>query len=175
MAENNNTIHLSGIVINFLEIWKTSTEDNNKVESTLQEIRKKIKFPPYYQYDKLDKSHSSVIFYLKLQKKGELLQTYNRAKNELGFSKISRTYGYENINHEDTLHVEKKLAKLEEHSSKRNQFIDKRFDPMTQSMVENFIKEHNLQNSQVWLQNIREILETLHEGVKDNPRIFELD
>src|SRR4051794_30815512 len=60
-------------------------------------------------------------FWLK-KRKGELLQTYDRVENELGFSKISRTYGYESmykdLNHEDAEHVEKQLANLEEKSSK---------------------------------------------------------
>ncbi|RHZ47780.1 hypothetical protein Glove_567g27 [Diversispora epigaea] len=153
------------------------------------------------------------------KRKGELLQTYDRTENKLGFSLIPKTYGYENmykdLNHEDAENVEKKLAKLEGQSSKvirdiieaskgkshiillrkdledlrkflfimnyrnpyrRIQYTDKIFDPITWSMVENFMKEHNLQSPpEVWLQNVREILESPHEDVKDNPRIFVLD
>ncbi|RHZ47777.1 hypothetical protein Glove_567g22 [Diversispora epigaea] len=157
-------------------------------------------------------------FWLK-KKKGELLQTYDRTENELGFSKISKTYGYENmykdLKHEDAEHVEKKLANIEGQSSKVirdiieaskeksditllrkdlqdlrkflfimnyrkphrwDQFTNKRFDPVTLAMVENFMKERNLQSTQeVWLQNVREILETPHEDVPNNMRIFNLD
>ncbi|CAG8682389.1 9855_t:CDS:2, partial [Dentiscutata heterogama] len=39
-----------------------------------------------------------------------------------------------------------------------------------------FMQEHNLQNSQeVWLQNVREIIDTPHNDVKDNTRIFPID
>ncbi|CAG8457570.1 11955_t:CDS:2 [Diversispora eburnea] len=59
---------------------------------------------------------------------------------------------------------------------RRNQFANKIFDPPTLNMVENFMKERNLQSTrEVWLQNVREILETPHEDVPDNPRIFSLD
>ncbi|CAG8457637.1 11959_t:CDS:1 [Diversispora eburnea] len=59
---------------------------------------------------------------------------------------------------------------------RRIQYTDKIFDPITWSMVKNFMKGRNLQSPlKVWLQNVREILETPHEDVKDNPRIFGLD
>ncbi|RIB23413.1 hypothetical protein C2G38_2072869 [Gigaspora rosea] len=155
----------------------------------------------------------------KSKKKGESLQTYDRANDKLGTSLIARIYGdtnmYEDLNHDDKMRVEKKLAVLEEKASKvirdiietsqmksqiillrknladlrkflfimnyrkpfrRNQFADKRFDIVTGSMVGSFMQEHNLQNSQeVWLQNVREIIDTPHEDVKDNTRIFSVD
>ncbi|CAG8716918.1 25992_t:CDS:1 [Dentiscutata erythropus] len=155
----------------------------------------------------------------KSKRKGEFLQTYNRANNQLGTSLIARIYGYtnmyEDLNNNDTMHVEKKLSILEEKASKvvrdiietsqtksqivllrknladlrkflfimnyrkparRNQFADKRFDIATWSMVESFMQEHNLQKSQeVWLQNVREIIDTPHEDVNDNTRIFPVD
>ncbi|CAG8771315.1 9904_t:CDS:1 [Dentiscutata erythropus] len=155
----------------------------------------------------------------KSKKKGEFLQTYDRANDQLGTSLISRIYGdtnmYKDLNHDDTMRVEKKLAILEEKASKvirdiietsqtksrivllrknisdlrkflfimsyripfrRNQFADKRFDIVTWSMVESFMQQHKLQNPQeVWLQNVREIIDTPHEDVKDNTRIFFVD
>ncbi|CAG8509599.1 hypothetical protein C2G38_2072864 [Gigaspora rosea] len=155
----------------------------------------------------------------KSKRKGEFLQTYDRANDQLGSSLIARIYGdtnmYEDLNHDNKMHVEKKLAVLEERASKvikdvietsqmnsqivllrknlndlrkflfimdyripfrRNQFVDKRFDIVTWSMVKSFMQEHNLQNSQeVWLQNVREIIDTPHEDVKDNSRVFLVD
>ncbi|CAG8455068.1 21252_t:CDS:1 [Dentiscutata erythropus] len=155
----------------------------------------------------------------KSKKKGESLQIYDRANDQLCISLIARIYGdinmYKDLNHNDAMRVEKKLSILEEKASKvvrdiietsqmksqivllrkdladlrkflfimdyrkpsrRNQFADKRFDIVTGSMVENFMQEHNLQSSQeVWLQNVREIIDTPHEDVKDNTRIFVVD
>ncbi|KAF0501270.1 hypothetical protein F8M41_020049 [Gigaspora margarita] len=156
---------------------------------------------------------------LKSKRKGESLQTYDRANDKLGTSLIARIYGdtnmYEDFNHNDKMRVEKKLAVLEEKASKvirdiiepsqiksqiillrknladlrkflfimnyrkpfrRNQFADRRFDIVTGSMIESFMQEHNLQNSkELWLQNVREIIDTSHEEIKDNTRIFYVD
>ncbi|CAG8767003.1 16021_t:CDS:1 [Cetraspora pellucida] len=156
----------------------------------------------------------------KEKKKGESLQIYDRAKDQLDFSLVAKTYGdinmYKDLNHDDTMRVEKKLANLEEKASnvvreiiieasqaksqivllrknlydlrkflfimnyrkpyRRNQFANKNFDTATWSLVETFMQEHNLKNSQeVWLQNVREILDTPHEDVEDNPRVFSVD
>ena len=47
---------------------------------------------------------------------------------------------------------------------------------MTLSMVEEFMRQHKLKRPQdVWLQNIREMLETSHNDIKDNEKIFWLD
>ncbi|GBB90544.1 hypothetical protein RclHR1_17530002 [Rhizophagus clarus] len=60
--------------------------------------------------------------------------------------------------------------------SRWSQFTEKKFDIATWNLVEEFMKEHKLQIAQeVWLQNIREILETPHEDIKDNSRIFFVD
>ncbi|CAG8716924.1 25993_t:CDS:2 [Dentiscutata erythropus] len=59
---------------------------------------------------------------------------------------------------------------------RRNQFADKYFDIETWSMIESFMQKHNLQNPQeVWLQNVREIIDSPHEDFKDNTRIFSVD
>ncbi|CAG8490418.1 14385_t:CDS:2, partial [Racocetra fulgida] len=109
----------------------------------------------------------------KTKKKGESLQIYDRAKDQLGTSSIARTYGYinmyEDLNDDDTMCVEKKLATLEEKASKE-------FDFITWAAVESFMQEHNLKNSlEVWLQNVREILDTPHEDVEGNSRVFFVD
>uniref|UniRef100_A0A1D1YZY9 Myosin-14 n=1 Tax=Anthurium amnicola TaxID=1678845 RepID=A0A1D1YZY9_9ARAE len=153
------------------------------------------------------------------QRKAELLQTYDREKNQLGVSLISKTYGhwnmYKDLNNEHVMHVEEKLSKLEGQASKtiqdilkasqvqnqvvllrkgledlrkflfvmnyRNghrwsQYANENFDSVTKSMVKTFMREHNLQRpEEVWLQNIREILDTPHEKVKDNQKIFFID
>ncbi|CAG8585982.1 2605_t:CDS:2 [Cetraspora pellucida] len=126
----------------------------------------------------------------KTKKKGESLQIYDRDKDQLGISSIARTYGdinmYKDLNHDDTMHVEKKLANLEEKASKVvrdiieasqiNGQIDNRFDIVTESMIKSFMQEHNLENPQeVWLQNVREILDTPHEDVETNLRVFPVD
>nr|CAG8602399.1 2600_t:CDS:1 [Entrophospora candida] len=122
---------------------------------------------------------------------------------------------YKDFNHEDAMHVEEKLAKLEGYASKMirdilkasqvenqivllrrdlsnlrkflfimnyrkphrwSQFTMKKFDFATLPLVEDFMRQHKLQHSrEVWLQNIREILDTPHEDIKNNPRIFSID
>ncbi|KAF0483163.1 hypothetical protein F8M41_023331 [Gigaspora margarita] len=154
------------------------------------------------------------------KKKEESLQIYDRAKDRLGISPIARTYGginmYKDLNHDDTMHVERKLANLEEKASKvvkdiiieasqtngkiillrknladlckflfimnyRNpyrkiQFTNNDFDIITRPLVERFMQEHNLNHPQeVWLQNVREILDTPHEDVQNNLKIFPID
>ncbi|CAI2178047.1 10662_t:CDS:1 [Funneliformis geosporum] len=155
----------------------------------------------------------------KRQRKAELLQTYDREKDQLGVSLISKTYGnpnmYKDINNEDAMHVEEKLSKLEKRASEtirnivktsqmenqvvlfrrdledlrkfifimnyRNgqrcfQYTNDIFDRPTKSMVKAFMHQHNLQRpAEVWLQNIREILDTPYSEVKDNQKIFYLD
>ncbi|CAI2185524.1 2692_t:CDS:1 [Funneliformis geosporum] len=60
--------------------------------------------------------------------------------------------------------------------SRWSQFAENRFDNLTWSMVENFMQQQKLKIAQeVWLQNIREILETPHEDVQNNLQIFSLD
>ncbi|CAG8821556.1 12683_t:CDS:2, partial [Racocetra fulgida] len=115
-----------------------------------------------------------------------------------------RTYGdinmYKDLNHNDTMRVENKLSKLEEKASKvvkdiietsqsngqivlfrknvadLRKFTDNKFDIVTRTMIEKFMREHDLKNPQeVWLQNVREILDTPHEDVEDNPRVFMVD
>ncbi|CAG8739465.1 6022_t:CDS:1, partial [Racocetra persica] len=58
----------------------------------------------------------------KERKRGESLQIYDRAKDQLDISLIKRTYGdinmYKDLNHNDTMRVENKLSKLEEKASK---------------------------------------------------------
>ncbi|KAG9302082.1 hypothetical protein G9A89_021126 [Geosiphon pyriformis] len=148
-----------------------------------------------------------------------LLQIYDRKIGQLGISLVAKTFGYLNmykdLNHEDAMHVEDKLSKLEEKASKvvrdiikasqvesqivlvrrdlsnlrkflfvmnyRNrhrwaQFSNESFDILTLLMVKKFMREQKLKKPQeLWLQNIREILETPHEEIKDNLRIFTLD
>ncbi|CAB4481612.1 hypothetical protein RhiirA5_448560 [Rhizophagus irregularis] len=155
----------------------------------------------------------------KNRRKAELLQTYDRNKDQLGVYLISRTYGYQNmykdLNNKDVMHVEERLAKLERRASEtihnivkasrvenqvvllrrdlgelrkflfimnyRNcqrwsQFTDEKFDSITLSMVKTFMQQHNLQKpKEVWLQNISEILDTPHEEVGNNQKIFSID
>jgi hypothetical protein len=60
--------------------------------------------------------------------------------------------------------------------SRLAQFTEKKFDIATWTLMENFMKEHNLKIAQeVWLQNIREILETPHMEIENNSRIFWVD
>ncbi|RIA89091.1 hypothetical protein C1645_738901 [Glomus cerebriforme] len=57
-----------------------------------------------------------------------------------------------------------------------SQFTSERFDSATRLEVKNFMKQYNLQRpEEVWLQNIREILDTPHSEVKDNQKIFSID
>ncbi|CAG8504272.1 13045_t:CDS:1 [Acaulospora colombiana] len=152
-------------------------------------------------------------------KKGELIQTYDREKDQLGISLIKSTYGYwdmyKDLNNKDVMHVEEKLSKLEGSASKtikdilkasqeqnqvvllrkyledlrkflfimnyRNdhrwfQFTEDKFDNLTWLKVKDFMRRHNLKRTEeVWLQNIREILDTSHREVKDNEKIFTID
>ncbi|CAG8703980.1 14898_t:CDS:1 [Acaulospora morrowiae] len=56
------------------------------------------------------------------------------------------------------------------------QFTGDNFDFITRSMVNDFMQQQNLQRpEEVWLQNIREILDTPHWEVKDNMKIFKID
>ncbi|CAG8518434.1 14504_t:CDS:1 [Acaulospora morrowiae] len=153
------------------------------------------------------------------RRKAEILQTYDRKKEQLGTSLIGETYGYRDMykdfNNNDVMHVEEKLSKLECRASKtikdileasqeqnqvvllrkdledlrkfifimnyRNghrwrQFTGANFDPSTRSMVKDFMQQQNLKRpEEVWLQNIREILDTPHHEVKDNMKIFKVD
>ncbi|CAG8729855.1 14054_t:CDS:1, partial [Acaulospora morrowiae] len=153
------------------------------------------------------------------RRKAEILQTYDREKDQLGTSLIGDTYGYQDmykdLNNKDVMHVEEKLSKLEGMASKtikrileesqeqnkvvlfrknlealrkfifimnyRNghrwrQFTSDNFDPFTKLMVKEFMQRQNLKRpEEVWLQNIREILDTPHHEVKDNMKIFEID
>ncbi|CAG8471706.1 135_t:CDS:1 [Ambispora leptoticha] len=152
-------------------------------------------------------------------KEEALLQTYDRTVGQLCVSLTAKNYGYTNmykdLDHQDVMHVEDKLSKLEGRASKtirdiitasqkenqiallrrdlgdlrkflfimnyRNrsrwsQFANEKFDVMTKLLVKNFMHEHKLKSArEVWLRNIREILDTPHEDVKDNMRIFDLD
>ncbi|CAJ0763762.1 2758_t:CDS:2 [Entrophospora sp. SA101] len=57
-----------------------------------------------------------------------------------------------------------------------SQFTMKKFDFATLQLVEDFMRQHKLQHTrEVWLQNIREILDTPHEDIKNNSRIFFID
>ncbi|KAG9300651.1 hypothetical protein G9A89_023449 [Geosiphon pyriformis] len=152
-------------------------------------------------------------------KEEALLQVYNRAIGQLDVSLAAKTYGYQdmykNLNHENAMHLEEKLAKLEEkcstvvrdiikasqvksqvvllrrdlenlrkflfimsyrNRSRWSQYANEDFDLFTWSMVIDFMRQNNLKKAQeVWLQNIQEILETPHEEIKDNLRIFLID
>ncbi|CAG8665941.1 4351_t:CDS:1 [Funneliformis caledonium] len=56
------------------------------------------------------------------------------------------------------------------------QYANDKFDIPTKLMVTTFMQQHNLQRpAEVWLQNIREILDTPYSEVKDNEKIFDLD
>ncbi|CAG8663113.1 12187_t:CDS:1 [Acaulospora morrowiae] len=153
------------------------------------------------------------------RRKAEILQTYDREKDQLGTSLIGETYGYRDMykdfNNKDVMHVEERLSKLEGIASKtikyilkesqeqnqvvlfrknledlrkfifimnyRNdnrwrQFTGDNFDPITKLMVKDFMQQQNLKRpEEVWLQNIREILDTPHHEVKDNMKIFKVD
>ncbi|RIA89097.1 hypothetical protein C1645_825339 [Glomus cerebriforme] len=57
-----------------------------------------------------------------------------------------------------------------------SQFTNEDFDSATGLEVKNFMKQYNLRRpEEVWLQNIREILDTPHSEVKDNQKIFTID
>jgi uncharacterized protein YxeA len=57
----------------------------------------------------------------------ERLQTYDRKGNRLGFSFIRKTYGrknmYKDLNHDDVMHVEDKLSKLEGQGDKHQKWF----------------------------------------------------
>ncbi|CAG8620956.1 11475_t:CDS:2, partial [Ambispora gerdemannii] len=121
-------------------------------------------------------------------KEEALLQTYDRTFSQLGVSLIAKTYGYanmyKNLDHEDVMHVENKLGKLEEQASKVVRDIMKASQVESQIVLlrrdledlQKFMQQHKLQIAQeVWLQNIREILETPHEDIKADLRIFLAD
>jgi hypothetical protein len=60
--------------------------------------------------------------------------------------------------------------------SRWSQFTDGNFDPATDSLVKSFMQQHKLKSAQeVWLQNIREILDTPHTEIKNNSKIFSVD
>ncbi|CAG8736264.1 34531_t:CDS:1, partial [Gigaspora margarita] len=58
----------------------------------------------------------------KSKRKGEFLQTYDRVNDQFRTSLIARIYGdtnmYEDLNHDNKMYVEKKLAVLEKRASK---------------------------------------------------------
>ncbi|RHZ71994.1 hypothetical protein Glove_248g33 [Diversispora epigaea] len=57
-----------------------------------------------------------------------------------------------------------------------SQFINGNFDAGTLPIVKEFMQEYKLQSTrEVWLQNIREILDTEHNKIKDNLRILKPD
>ncbi|CAG8546830.1 1548_t:CDS:2 [Diversispora eburnea] len=114
-----------------------------------------------------------------------LLQTYDRTLGQLGTSLIGKTYGYTNMykdfDHEDMMPVENKLATLEMQASKVIHDIVRASQKesqvvLTLPIVEKFMLECKLQSTrEVWLQNIREILDTKHKDIKDNLQILKPD
>ncbi|CAG8460524.1 1248_t:CDS:1 [Paraglomus occultum] len=60
--------------------------------------------------------------------------------------------------------------------SRWSQFADEKFDFMTRALLQKHMEEHKLKKAhEVWLQNIRGILETPHKNIKDDSRIFSVD
>ncbi|CAG8629600.1 9054_t:CDS:1 [Paraglomus brasilianum] len=57
-----------------------------------------------------------------------------------------------------------------------SQFADEKFDSTTWALLQKHMEEHKLKKAhEVWLQNIRGILETPHNDIKDDSRIFSVD
>ncbi|CAG8655007.1 11715_t:CDS:1, partial [Paraglomus brasilianum] len=57
-----------------------------------------------------------------------------------------------------------------------SQFANEKFDSFTWALLREHMEEHKLKKAhEVWLQNIRGILETPHKDIKDDSRIFSVD
>lgn len=57
--------------------------------------------------------------------------------------------------------------------SRKNQYIEKRFDNNTKDMLDSFMNKHKINNYEdVWLNNIKELLKTNHNQIQYNNKIF---
>lgn len=89
-------------------------------------------------------------------------------------NKIKKEDNVININRQDVENIKKIFFIMTyRHKSRRDQYLNDNFDFLTKKEINDFMKKQKIKTlKDVWLNNIKQILDTDHEKIQDNEKIF---
>jgi hypothetical protein len=89
-------------------------------------------------------------------------------------NKIKKEDHVINISREDVENIKRFFFIMTyRHKSRRDQYLNNDFDIFIKKEINDFMKKYNFKTPKdVWLNNIKQILDTEHEKIKDNEKIF---